>query len=944
MKKQWKRIFAAALSGVLGVTGFLCNPAKPVVLADSQPVVTAIPNTDRTQVQKINSSFFSVTGFAKGGVQDRSDIAEGDSRYAVVTNAMEFLQALEGAKFDQIDVIELRDNIYLGWHELSEEAKSWYGGSIIDAYKDSLKESGAPVSNPSMVEAGISQVTLSDTNGLTIFSENGNTIEHAEFKLEDVDDLVIRNINFYNVWDWDDQRTSGYGKMGDMGTTKRTGWSYMKLNHAKNVWFDHCNFGVAYDGCVDIENGSRGISITWCNIGDMDYSKGSMLYKTATLMDYFYEKNKEDSSVGVFKMYQIMRDNKMTNEEIMKYMGHHKKAHLGGGGDSDSWYFDARTEEYLGGTPDKSRDNANEYLRMTFAYNNWYNIGSRVPLIRGGVGHLFNNYMDDTALKDARQLMRSTKQEDGKTISDKVAAIGGSLHFLLRGMNARNGASIAADTNVYYNVDEPVIGSENDTEEYKKAGKEYAEVFGYNHSLIVNSRITNTDGKTYEGSNWDNNGDNLFMKGGYWTDKSTINNWSWGQEGEKLSYSYQTFPLDDVKANLEVYGGAYALDMTAKDWLRIEYGADEEIKAVDKNVEVPITDITLSKTEAALFMEEEFLQLDARVVPDHTTESSNDFTWTSSDPEVAEVLGDCGLVVPKALGKTTITVTTKNGLKASCEVTVQNLPTSVKITDVPDEIYEGDVFTLKADVAPGDLTDETVIWQDAGTKTKVLDENAGTFQALQEGSSAVQATANLVGNRITNSIVKKSNKKTLTIKKSDVLATGVKAAEEITVKPGEKAALGASVVPADTTNKKLTYVVSDSAIATVDQDGNVTGVASGETVVIITSVNGGFTAECTVKVAEDSEQPDPPSPEPPEDVMKGDVDGDKAVKLADAQLALRTALHLNVLDERAKKAADVDESGEVDLKDARQILRVALHLDTFEENVKTASVKAARRK
>ena len=626
MTKQWKKLCAAALSAVLGVTGFLYNPACTAVQAE--PAVTEIPGTKHTE-KKIDSSFFSVTGFAEGKVKDRSQYKEGDPEYAVVTNDVEFLEALMGAKNNLIEVIELRNNIYLGWNELSAEAKEAYGGSLIAAYKDSTLEKGAPVSNPSMVESGVSQVTISNTDSLTIFSENGNNIEHAEFKVEGVNDLIIRNINFYNVWDWDDQRTSGYGTKGDMGTTKRTGWSYVKLNHAKNVWFDHCNFGVSYDGCVDIENGSRGISITWCNIGDMDYSKGSMIYKTATLMDYFYQKNKEDSSVGVFKMYQIMRDNGMTNEDIMKYMGHHKKCHLGGGGETDSWYFDARDEKFTG-IIDRTRDNANEYLRMTYAYNNWHNIGSRVPLLRGGVGHLFNCYMDDTELKDARELMRFKTQADGKTIADKIGAIGGSVHFLFRGMNARNGASVAADTNVYYNVDEPLIGAEHDRNEYANANNDdgtpnealraFSKVVGYNNSLIVNSRITNTNGKTYEGSSWDNNGENWFMgvdpdkgqKSSYWRDKSTINNWKWrdetnaisGESVTELAYEYQTFPLDDVKENLAKYGGAYTLDMSAKDWLRVKYDADEEIKVVDKNAEVPITGITLSKSEAVMFIEE----------------------------------------------------------------------------------------------------------------------------------------------------------------------------------------------------------------------------------------------------------------------------------------------------------------------------------------------------
>ncbi len=361
------------------------------------------------------------------------------------------------------------------------------------------------------------------------------------------------------------------------------------------------------------------------------------------------------------------------------------------------------------------------------------------------------------------------------------------------------------------------------------------------------------------------------------------------------------------------------------------------------------------------------------MVPAHTTESSNDFKWTSSNPEVAEVIGECGLVIPKKTGKTTITVTTKKGLKASCDVIIQNLPTKVEITDIPEEIYEGDVFTLKADVQPGDLSDETAVWTNSDTRIKVLDKDAGTFQALKEGQGKIKATANLLGNRTSNQGIENQKSKiaTLTIKKSAVRATGVEVPKELAVKPGEKVALGASVIPENTTNKKLLYAVSDSAVATVDQEGNVTGVAKGETVVTVTSVNGGFTAECKVKVAEGQIDPpisqppvtQPPASQPPAsqppvsqppasplpsgsegpsgDVMTGDVNGDKKVTLTDAQMALKSALNLMALDEKQTKAADIDGNGKVELKDAQRILKVALNLDTFDKKAKTAQIKSS---
>lgn len=83
-----------------------------------------------------------------------------------------------------------------------------------------------------------------------------------------------------------------------------------------------------------------------------------------------------------------------------------------------------------------------------------------------------------------------------------------------------------------------------------------------------------------------------------------------------------------------------------------------------------------------------------------------------------------------------------------------------------------------------------------------------------------------------------------------------------------------------------------------------------------------------------SEKPEPsesattqnPSPEPPQEDIRGDLNQDGELTLKDAQLALRAALNLVVLNDRQKKAADIDGNQRVELKDAQMILRAVLHL------------------
>lgn len=878
MGQGMKRLCAAALTGVLctglvsqGVTTQEEEVAAATVKAAA---VTQIPGTVKTE-KEIDGSFLSVTGFAKGKVNDRSQFKEGDPEYAVVRNEEEFLDAINDAKSGEVRVIELQADMYLGWNELSADAKN---SGLIEPYTDSQSISGVPISNPSMIESGVSCLTIGDVDGLTIFSRTGHTIRHAEIKLNStVNDMVIRNLKFDDVWDWDDKRSSGYGSSGALGTAKRTGWTYMKINGANNVWVDHCTFGISFDGNIDLENGSSGVSITWCDFGDVDYSKGSMLYKTIAYMETLYQQNKTNSEIGSFIIYSVMRDNGMSLEDISKYMGYHKKAHLCGAGDKDTWLYkeDGKVLE------DREKTDANELIRLTFAYNNWTNMGSRVPMVRGGVAHLFNCFTDDTKMCEAGDIINSDPLKTGKTINKQVGEKGGAIHLLTRGMDARNGASVAADTNVYCNVSGPMIGDEKN----EFSDETFKDLFPYNHALIVNSKVKRPGSSDYyTGSSWDNDGVNEFTKEYGWVDKSTIGNWSWGQEGDALPYSYQTFALDTVEENVKKYGGAYTMDMTAAEWLKTDYTADTQLKVVDTSKDVPIETVSLSKTDAVLYMEEEFLQLDARVTPSNTTERASSFEWTSSNPEAATV-NDSGLVLPKGVGETTITVKTTGGLEASCRVKVEHLPTEAAITGIPKVIYVGDEFTLSAVVSPAGISDASVTWANEGVRAELVDAEKGIFRAVKAGSNPVSITTNMKGNRVGSDGVYKK----VTLKFVDRPA----------VSPGPSP----SAEPEPSKTPQPVESQSPSA------------------------------APSSQPSQQPSEQPSaspavstPPSESPAPAILKGDVNGDGTITLLDAQLALQYALKIKTPSEAEKDAADVDNNGKVELKDAQQVLKYALKI------------------
>jgi len=518
--------------------------------------IDAIPNTTRV-IMDYDNSFLSVTGFASLGVNDRSGYI-GTPEYREVQTEREFLQAILDAKNGNVKVIEIVEDLNMGWKNLSlsqEEIKEYHF----------IKQNQEPtngLTNPNIISSGVSELQINEVDGLTIFSKDGNTVRHVELVLQrDSNDIVIRNINFDGMWQWDDS-----------GAHKEVGWGYIVVNGANNVWIDHCSFSIAGDGLIDLKNGASNVTVSWSSLGlkaNESPTPDSDIYQSIHFMEEKYISNE----LGSDSLYSKMRNDGATKEEIMAYTAYHSKAQLNGSGDKDYVnYFYKNGDEVKDG---------NQRIRLSIAYSSYTNIGQRIPMVRQGVAHIFNLYHDNSTHND---------------VLNRVDAISNhGTYTLSRGMNARNGASIAADTSVFNDIKEPIIGAEIQGLDMKNMNEPWDVLFqnAYNNNLIVNSKITNENG-TYTGSSWDNHGENLFTKGLTWYDKSTIGNWAWsshiiGSENmdkenppsepftfeynynEKLPYTYKVLPLESVVPTLSEYAGAGKVHMSSEEWLKTNY-------------------------------------------------------------------------------------------------------------------------------------------------------------------------------------------------------------------------------------------------------------------------------------------------------------------------------------------------------------------------------------
>lgn len=253
---------------------------------------------------------------------------------------------------------------------------------------------------------------------------------------------------------------------------------------------------------------------------------------------------------------------------------------------------------------------------------------------------------------------------------------------------------------------------------------------------------------------------------------------------------------------------------------------DNYIKTIPTAVSVTPSTLTLTEGDSST--------LSATISP--ATASGAALTWTTSNSGVATVSN--GVVKAVAPGSATITVSTSNGKSAKCEVTVNKCivaVTGVSISPASLTLVEGDSGTLTATVLPADATDKSVTWSTANSAVATVSN--GVVKAVTPGSTTINVTT--------------SNGKSatceITVNKRIVAATGISLAPtSLILTEGESGTLIATVLPADATDKSVTWSSGNSAIATVS-NGTVKAVSPG-TVTVKATTSNGLSATCEVTV------------------------------------------------------------------------------------------------
>lgn len=219
-------------------------------------------------------------------------------------------------------------------------------------------------------------------------------------------------------------------------------------------------------------------------------------------------------------------------------------------------------------------------------------------------------------------------------------------------------------------------------------------------------------------------------------------------------------------------------------------------------------------------------------------------TWSSSDPSLATIDASTGIATGVAPGTVTITATSE-GKTGTATLTVNPIAVGSVTVAPPSQSIVAGTFTVPSfsatvkDAANHVLTGRTVTWTSSIPAVATID-NTGNANGLSPGT--VTITASSGGKSGTASLI----------------VTPVPVAT-VAVAPSSQAVVVGSTTPAFTTTLKdaggnvltgrvVTWSSSDETIATIDNSGNATGVATGT--VTITANASGITGTASLEVDE----------------------------------------------------------------------------------------------
>lgn len=194
--------------------------------------------------------------------------------------------------------------------------------------------------------------------------------------------------------------------------------------------------------------------------------------------------------------------------------------------------------------------------------------------------------------------------------------------------------------------------------------------------------------------------------------------------------------------------------------------------------------------------------------------------WSIKNDSGEATVDKNGVVTAVKTGIVTVTVKSKTDGKITASMNITIVPikvTAIKI-EGKDSMSAGTQATFKAVVTPSDADNTAYKWSIVEKTGKATIDKDGLFTAREEGEVVVRAEAQ-DGSKVVA-------EKTVKITKATPVTLSV-SPENASVAVGSSLNMKAEVKPAGSSMPKLVWSVSDTNLATIDQNGVLTAVNTG---------------------------------------------------------------------------------------------------------------------
>lgn len=224
------------------------------------------------------------------------------------------------------------------------------------------------------------------------------------------------------------------------------------------------------------------------------------------------------------------------------------------------------------------------------------------------------------------------------------------------------------------------------------------------------------------------------------------------------------------------------------------------------------------------------------------TATNKNIVWKTANSAIADV-DQTGRVTAVSYGTTVITAVAEDGggATATCVVQVVEPVRSISLSDSELRLIAGDTHLIHATVSPSNATVKTLRWESSNPAVATVDAD-GEVTAVAGGKCRIYAYAtdgNDVSAYCTVYVTNVANATALTINSSS-----------IKIKIGEHRLLTVKSTPTVIT-EDLAWYSTDTGIVTVDQLGNITGIAEGTANVVVYGKVSGVEGICKVTVESD---------------------------------------------------------------------------------------------